>query len=479
MNRADAPAKQAVPFGVNGQREALLPTTPAGDNTASYDAGFPPVTMILKAAGGLPPKGQDMNQILYELSALARWLSAGAINSYDATFSTAIGGYPKGAVVIGTDGITRYISTVDSNVTNPNASGAGWFNISSGYLQTLNNLSEIQAAGTAAQASARTNLALGNSATLNTGTTAGTVATGNDSRITGSLQKGSNLADVQSTASSRDNLGLGNAATKNVGTVAGTLAAADDARIVGALQKGSNLADVQSTASSRDNLGLGNAATKNVGTVAGTLAAADDARIVGALQKGSNLADVQSTASSRDNLGLGNAATKNVGTVAGTLAAADDARIVGALQKGSNLADLPSISSSRTNLGLGSVATLNSGTGAGNVPTMSSFTSGVSGSSNWQYLPSGMLMQYGYIDTMSAGLSTVVYPIPFPSGLRSLTLTPTGTLGAASVNAVIPSLTPAAGTALTAFSASGYNIPAAGGAPVAANILFYWEAIGS
>lgn len=175
MNRADAPAKQAVPFGVNGQREALLPTTPAGDNTASYDAGFPPVTMILKAAGGLPPKGQDMNQILYELSALARWLSAGAINSYDATFSTAIGGYPKGAVVIGTDGITRYISTVDSNVTNPNTSGAGWFNISSGYLQTLNNLSEIQAAGTAAQASARTNLGLGSTAVTNIGTGSGMV----------------------------------------------------------------------------------------------------------------------------------------------------------------------------------------------------------------------------------------------------------------------------------------------------------------
>lgn len=218
MNRADAPTKQAVPFGVNGQREALLPTTPAGDNTASYDAGFPPVTMILKAAGGLPPKGQDMNQILYELSALSRWLSAGAINSYDATFSAAIGGYPKGAVVIGTDGITRYISTVDSNVTNPNASGAGWFNLSSGYLQTLNNLSEIQSSGAAAQASARTNLALGNSATLNTGTAAGTVATGNDSRITGAAQKANNLSDLSNVATARSSLGLGTAATATVGT---------------------------------------------------------------------------------------------------------------------------------------------------------------------------------------------------------------------------------------------------------------------
>lgn len=158
MKITDVPAKQAVPFAVNGSREALLATTPAGDNTASYDAGFPPVTMILKAAGGLPPKGQDMNQILYELSALARWFSAGAITPYDSTFSTAIGGYPKGAIVLGTDSNTRYMSTTDSNLTNPNTGGAGWFNLTSGYLQTSNNLSEIAAAGTTAQTAARTSI---------------------------------------------------------------------------------------------------------------------------------------------------------------------------------------------------------------------------------------------------------------------------------------------------------------------------------
>ncbi|MFZ4835750.1 gp53-like domain-containing protein [Rouxiella sp. Mn2063] len=131
MKRIDAPKKQPVPFGINGQRESLLPTTPAGDNTASYDVGFPPVTMILKAAGGLPPKGQDMNQILYELSALSRWFSSGAISSYDASFSSSIGGYPRGAIVIGDDGITRYLNSVDDNTTNPNSGGAGWRNVMS------------------------------------------------------------------------------------------------------------------------------------------------------------------------------------------------------------------------------------------------------------------------------------------------------------------------------------------------------------
>ncbi|EPZ2456408.1 hypothetical protein ACXLRS_001581 [Citrobacter youngae] len=126
MNRTDAPAKQPKPFAINGQREDILPTTPAGDNTASYESGFPPITMTLKSAGGLPPKGQDMNQILFELSALARWSSAGALNSYDSSFATSISGYPKGSVLLGADGETIYINTVEGNTTNPNSGGAGW-----------------------------------------------------------------------------------------------------------------------------------------------------------------------------------------------------------------------------------------------------------------------------------------------------------------------------------------------------------------
>ena len=148
MNRSDAPTKQPTPFAVNGPREPILPTTPAGDNTASYDSGFPPITMTLKSAGGLPPKGQDMNQILFELSSLSRWFSTGAINSYDSVFATSIGGYPKGAVVLGSDAQTRYISTTDNNLTNPNTGGAGWTNLSTAYLARSNPFGDIKADGT-------------------------------------------------------------------------------------------------------------------------------------------------------------------------------------------------------------------------------------------------------------------------------------------------------------------------------------------
>lgn len=137
MNRTDSPAKQPKPFGINGQREPLLPTTPSGDNTASYEQGFPPITMILKSAGGLPPKGQDMNQILFELSSLCRWFSAGAINTFDSSFSLSIGGYPKGAMLISDDLTKIYISTNDSNSNNPNSESSGWIDLLS-YLGLAN-----------------------------------------------------------------------------------------------------------------------------------------------------------------------------------------------------------------------------------------------------------------------------------------------------------------------------------------------------
>jgi hypothetical protein len=47
---------------------------------------------------------------------------------YDATFQTAIGGYPIGAIVESLfENLLFYASTVDNNVTNPDTGGAGWF----------------------------------------------------------------------------------------------------------------------------------------------------------------------------------------------------------------------------------------------------------------------------------------------------------------------------------------------------------------
>lgn len=156
MNRSDSPKKQPKPFGVNGQRGAILPTTPAGDNSASYEQGFPPITMILKSAGGLPPKGQDMNQILYELSALGRWSSTGALNTFDSEFASEISGYPSWAMLISDDGERIFINTTEGNLSDPNNNGAGWKDAlsylglgdASGYVGRLLKIQVFTASGT-------------------------------------------------------------------------------------------------------------------------------------------------------------------------------------------------------------------------------------------------------------------------------------------------------------------------------------------
>ncbi|EBZ2755227.1 phage tail protein [Salmonella enterica subsp. enterica serovar Pomona] len=58
------------------------------------------------------------------------------------------------------------------------------------------------------------------------------------------MQKDQNLADVNDKAQARQSLQLGDSATRNVGITQGTVAAGDDSRITGALQKSQNGGDI-------------------------------------------------------------------------------------------------------------------------------------------------------------------------------------------------------------------------------------------
>ena len=80
MQLADAPAKIVEAFAVNGSKNTIpVPTQiPITSGAASYNDGFPPLTMTPVTSGGIPPSGLDMNGILNEATAVDNWMSAGA-----------------------------------------------------------------------------------------------------------------------------------------------------------------------------------------------------------------------------------------------------------------------------------------------------------------------------------------------------------------------------------------------------------------
>lgn len=96
---------------------------------ASYNDGFVPDNFTQIAAGGVPPFGQDMNGVLNETTSWDIWYQAGAPIPYDATFSTARSGYPKGAALASSIlAGAQWYSTVDNNTTNPDdpSTSANW-----------------------------------------------------------------------------------------------------------------------------------------------------------------------------------------------------------------------------------------------------------------------------------------------------------------------------------------------------------------
>ena len=127
MQLNDAPDKIVLPFGDDGDRNTI-PLATGTPGAASLEEGFPALTMTPVGSGGIPPNGRDMNGILWLVSAISRWMNAGAGFPYDNTFATApdVGGYPAGARVARADGEGYWLNVVDNNTTDPDAGGAGW-----------------------------------------------------------------------------------------------------------------------------------------------------------------------------------------------------------------------------------------------------------------------------------------------------------------------------------------------------------------
>lgn len=117
-----------IPFCNTGNKNTIQLTHQAGQDPedATYQEGFPPVTMLNEDAGGLPPKGLDFNGIFYELSSPIAHYCRGDRIQFDATYAASIGGYAKGWVVASNDYQKDYISLVDNNLADPNGTNTTW-----------------------------------------------------------------------------------------------------------------------------------------------------------------------------------------------------------------------------------------------------------------------------------------------------------------------------------------------------------------
>ncbi|EPA2641635.1 hypothetical protein ACQ1OC_001911 [Escherichia coli] len=113
------------------------------------------------------------------------------------------------------------------------------------------------------------------------------------------------------------------------------------------------------------------------------------------------------------------------------------------------------------NLGLGTAATRNVGTGPGQVPDMSSFTTGYSGSadwpnpkSGWSKGPDGVITQWGIFGFPVGQTGTnVVFPLPFPTRVESITLT----MADIQESLLSPATMPAYGVNSTGTSRTGFT----------------------
>lgn len=124
------PGKIITPWAESGLKNPIPPAANPATGRAGFDQGFSAINMTAKEAGGIPPFGQDFNGIFYEVTNILRYMQAGGQPTFDAAMATAIGGYPKGAMVLGDDGISVYTNRINSNSANPNLGGGGWANSS-------------------------------------------------------------------------------------------------------------------------------------------------------------------------------------------------------------------------------------------------------------------------------------------------------------------------------------------------------------
>lgn len=146
MNFTDIPARILKAFGLNGPKNTIptdSSTSTDNNGVATFDKGFPPITMQPLSAGGIPPSGKDMNGILYALSLKEQWADAGMSYPFNSDFATAISGYPKGAVLLNSQQSGKWLNLTDGNSTSPESltgASTGWVPLDNYGVTTITGL---------------------------------------------------------------------------------------------------------------------------------------------------------------------------------------------------------------------------------------------------------------------------------------------------------------------------------------------------
>ncbi|PHM67900.1 hypothetical protein [Xenorhabdus sp. KJ12.1] len=133
------------PFAQNGQKDAI-PANHKSDlpsQKATWDTGFPQITMMPVTAGGLPPSGRDFNGILNQISDNIVYLSQGGKFKYSQEYADSTGGYPKGAILQSDDETREFQSLVDNNKINFNKESSEKVNAAWKQVNTTQLLDEL------------------------------------------------------------------------------------------------------------------------------------------------------------------------------------------------------------------------------------------------------------------------------------------------------------------------------------------------
>lgn len=185
-----------IPFAANAAPETINPIPISREPTdpaqqATWSEGFPRVTMQPMATGGIPPKGQDMNGALKAISEHIVYMGSGGFYRWSDAWVAAKGGYPLGAVLQSNDGRSAYVNIVEGNAVNfnttPSSIGVSWLPFAgNGALSGKVDKTTQVIAGSGLTGGG--DLTANRTLSVNYGTTAGTAAQGNDSRIVNSVQ---------------------------------------------------------------------------------------------------------------------------------------------------------------------------------------------------------------------------------------------------------------------------------------------------